>query len=89
MNTRDFADIASKCASRVVERLWLNRVSIHLWSDLEAVVEQAMREAIGEALKRVAESAREQSRQERAMLSTDDQQWSDALARSARNRNHG
>jgi hypothetical protein len=65
MNTRDFADIASKCASRVVERLWLNRVSIHLWSDLQSVVEQAMREAIGEALKRVAEQVREQSRQER------------------------
>jgi hypothetical protein len=65
MNTREFVDLASKHAALVVERLWLNRVSIHLWSDLEAVVEQAMREAIGEALKRVAEQVREQSRQER------------------------
>jgi hypothetical protein len=65
MNARDFADVASRHASKAVERLWLGRQTIHLWSDLEAVVEQAMREAIAEALKRVAAQALEAEREER------------------------
>ena len=65
MNTRDFRDLASKHAALVVERMWLGRQRIALWADIEAVVEQGMREAIAEALRRVAVASLEAEREER------------------------